>query len=175
MCARGIVPRSRLAGIATALVYDDTTARLIQRLKFEGRRDGLELLVAWLAARIGSLRANALVPIPRHWRRIREQGCDPTFELARALARQADLPLQARALSRARHVPPQTDLPRSERLRNVRGSFRAAPGTLRGRRVLLLDDVTTTGATLREAARELRARSGARSVRPVALAATPAL
>ena len=57
----------------------------------------------------------------------------------------------------------------------MRGSFAARRGALRGRRVVLLDDVTTTGATLREAARVLRGAAGAKSLTPVALAGTPAL
>jgi predicted amidophosphoribosyltransferase len=57
----------------------------------------------------------------------------------------------------------------------VRGSFRARPGALAGRRALLLDDVTTTGATLAEAGRTLRAAARPRSLTPLALAGTPAL
>jgi predicted amidophosphoribosyltransferase len=94
--------------------------------------------------------------------------------LARALARRNGVPLLDRALSRARPTPPQTGLSVAARTRNVAQSFLAASGALRGRRVLLLDDVATTGATLLEAARCLRQASGARRITLVALAGTPA-
>ena len=79
-----------------------------------------------------------------------------------------------RVLWRAHPVRPQTGLSPAERRANVRGSFAAARGALRGRRVLLLDDVATTGATLREAARVLRTRAGARAIVLAAAAGTPA-
>jgi len=96
------------------------------------------------------------------------------YTLARALSRRTGVPLAGRALARARATPPQTGLSISARKANVALSFRARPGALSGRRVLLLDDVATTGATLVEAARCLRQSSGARRISLVALAGTPA-
>jgi predicted amidophosphoribosyltransferase len=69
---------------------------------------------------------------------------------------------------------PQTELPAGRRSGNVAGSFTARESALRNRRVLLLDDVTTTGSTLREALRTLR-RARPRAIIPVALAGTPTL
>lgn len=157
----------------TALAYEGTAARLVQRFKFERRLDALEVLLEPLVARVAGLRADGVVPVPRHPRRVRELRSDPAFDLARALARRARLPLWSRALHRTRPTPPQTDLPPPERRANVRGSFGAAAGSLAGLRVLLVDDVATTGATLAEATRVLRARSRARAVVRVALAGTP--
>jgi predicted amidophosphoribosyltransferase len=147
----------------------------VRRFKFERRRDGLRVLMPLLVERVVRLSFDAVVPVPRHPARIREQGSDPAFELARRLGRRAGVGVIDSALARTRPTRPQTGLAPEQRLRNVVGSFRARPGALRGRAALLLDDVVTTGATLSCAAAELRARSGASQVLPVALAGTEAL
>ncbi len=168
-----MVPLRSLGRTITALSYEGTSAVLIRRLKFEGRRDGRALLLEHLRARIEGLRFDAIVPVPRHWRRIREQGCDPVHDLARGLARVTGVPLRVGFLLRTRSTPPQTELRGAERRRSAAGTFGARKGALRGRSVLLLDDVTTTGATLRAAAGALRRDAGARRVVRVAVAGTP--
>jgi ComF family protein len=159
-----------LAGTATALAYSGTAANLLRRFKFDGRRDALRVLLEPLVARAAELPAGAITAVPRHPERIRARGADPLHTLARALARRSGRPFLGRALSRTRAVAPQTGLPHAARRANVRASFRAAPSTVRGRTLLLLDDVTTTGATLEEASRALAA-AGARVI-PLALAGT---
>ncbi len=173
-CAAGLRPLHELAGIATAVAYTGTGRRLVRRFKFDGRRDALAVLLGPLSARARSLGAAGVVPLPPHPARVRERGRDPVFELARALSRECGLPLW-QALSRRRPTPPQTNLSPAERRANVAGSFRARPGALSGRRAILLDDVTTTGATLAEARAELERSSDVRSVVPLALAGTPAM
>lgn len=173
-CARGLRTLERLRAVHTAIAYDGTGMELVRRFKFEGRRDALAVLVARLEVRVGALRFDAIVPLPRHVSRVRSEGCDPVHALARALARRTGVPLLDHALSRARATPPQTGLSVSARKANVAQSFRARPSALRGHRVLLLDDVATTGATLLEAARCLRRESGARRITLAALAGTPA-
>lgn len=174
-CQLQLRPLPWLGDVATALAYEATGARLIQRFKFEGRRDALEVLVVPLAERLTHFELDTVVPVPRHPDRVREQGSDPTFDLARALARQCGLELAASVLERRWATRPQTELPREQRTENVRGSFVGSANALPGRRCLLLDDVTTTGATLAEAARELSATCRPRAVTPLALAGTPAL
>jgi predicted amidophosphoribosyltransferase len=162
-----------LRGAITALSYEGTAAELIRRLKFEERRDGLPILVAELTQRLRLIRFDGIVPVPRHWRRIRAEGCDPVFELARRLGRAVDRPVWWRALRRSRMSPPQTGLSPAARRRGPAGTFQAPPGAVAGSVVLLLDDVTTTGATLRAAARELRRQGNARRVLRAAAAGTP--
>jgi len=174
-CSRQLVRARWLGEVRTALAFAGTGARLVRRFKFERRRDGLRVLMPLLVERVVRLRFDAVVPVPRHPARIREQGSDPAFDLARRLGRSVGVRVAESALTRTRPTQPQTDLTPEERLRNVTGSFQARPAALRGRSVLLLDDVVTTGATLRCAAAELRARSGASRVLPVALAGTGAL
>ena len=174
-CARGVRALPRLRAVHTAIAYDETGMKLVRRFKFEGRLDALDVLVARLAERVRSLRFDAIVPIPRHVARVRSEGSDPVWTLARALARSTGVPVVRGALLRARATPPQTGLSLAARRANVAASFRARPGALAGRRVLLLDDVATTGATLVEAARSLRSASGARSITLAALAGTEAM
>jgi ComF family protein len=162
-------------GVITAVSYEGTAAELIRRLKFEGRRDAIPVLVELLAHRVAELSFEGIVPIPRHWRRVRDQGCDPVHDLGRALARATGRPLWERPLCRSRLTLPQIVLSPAQRRRNPAGSFHARPGALSGRAVLLLDDVTTTGATLRVAARALRQGGAARRVLRVAVAGTPTL
>lgn len=103
-----------------------------------------------------------MVPIPLHPVRRRERGFNQAALLADALSRRADVPV-GRGLRRVRATVAQTRLPREGRLANVRGAFAGIPEIVEGSRVLLLDDVVTTGATLGEGATELR-RAGAFSV-----------
>jgi ComF family protein len=96
-----------------------------------------------------------VLSIPMHWRRRLARGYDHARILAATLARELDLPL-GHELIRIRHTPPQAHLSKTRRLENVRGAFDASgKTTLAGSHVLLVDDVTTTGATADEATRAL--------------------
>jgi len=113
-----------------------------------------------------------VVPIPLHRRRRRSRGFNQAELLARVVSRQLELPLETRILVRARNTPSQVGQGKTARSRNVRGAFRCrSPRRLRGRRVLLVDDVLTTGATVSEAARTLR-RGGVIGVTAAVLART---
>lgn len=98
-----------------------------------------------------------VVPVPMHWLARLGRGCDHAKILARSVAKNLDLPM-ARLLIKVRNTSPQASLSRSARLENIKGAFRAAGASpLAGANVLLVDDVTTTGATADEAARILLA------------------
>lgn len=174
-CRRSLVPLAQLRGVRTAVTYEGIGAELVRRFKFQGRNDALEVLLAVLAAQLAPLRFDGIVPVPRHPVRIRERGDDPVYRLGRALAREVGRPLWPNLLRRTRARPAQAGLGLAARRRNVAGSFRARARPLSGRRILLLDDVVTTGATLASAAAELRRATGVRSVLRAALAGTPAL
>jgi len=118
--------------------------------------------------------ADWVLPIPLSRRRLRERGYNQAVLLARQLTRDR---LQTDLLWRLQDTPAQTRLTRAQRLRNLRHSFALNPGQtplLKDRRVLLIDDVMTTGATLHSAARVLRQVGGAREVHACVLARTPA-
>ena len=115
---------------------------------------------------------DALVPMPLHPRRLRERGFNQALEAARPLAAKYGLPLAPESLVRMVHTPPQAGLSLAERNANVRDIF-AASGVL-GKRLLLVDDVATTGSSLRSAAKTLL-RAGAAGVAVAVVARTPSL
>ncbi len=148
--------------------YGGPLAEAIRGLKYRGRLDYLPPLAALLAegARSHFGKVEVVVPVPMHPERLRRRGVNPPELLAEPLARALGVPLVPEHLVRVRDTVPQASLAEAEREANVRGAFegRAVPG-----RVLLVDDVRTTGATLRSAAGALH-RAGARHVRVLALA-----
>ncbi len=119
-------------------------------------------------ARAACAGVDAIVPVPLHPRRLRERGYDQTSLLAGELARAAGIPRRLDLLSRPRPTATQASLDRAGRLANVQGAFVASPRA-QGLRVLLLDDVRTTGATLADAGRALLS-AGAASAQSLALA-----
>lgn len=135
----------------------------------------LSELFAEAAARAGwdGLAPDAVVvPVPASARGLAQRGFNPAGLLARRLARRVGRPLEATAL-RLRRAPEKTrGLGRRARARRVRGIFEARPKAVEGRTVLLVDDVMTTGATVR-AATEALLRAGARGVRVAVLARVP--
>ena len=104
-----------------------------------------------------------LVPIPLSKKRLRERGFNQALELARPVVRRFSFPLVPKALTRIRDTLPQRILDSGERRINVAGAFAADADAVAGKHVLLLDDVMTTGATMREAAATLLA-GGAASI-----------
>ena len=115
------------------------------------------------------IKPDILVPVPMYWTRRIWRGADHAQLLGEGLADELQLPIE-RQLVRIRNTPPQVHLNRTQRLANVRGAFRVADKpAVHGARVLLVDDVTTTGATANEAARTLL-RAGASNVALAVLA-----
>jgi len=162
-----------LAAVPYAYPWDD----LITRYKFgpaPGWSAALALLLRsapWVEPALEA--ADLLLPMPLSAPRLRQRGFNQALELARRLA-----PHKTRTdwLLRPRDTPPQSALPRHERLRNVRGAFAVDPlrqPEVQGRRVVLLDDVMTSGASLFAAAQTLR-EAGAAHITGLVLARTEA-
>ncbi len=115
---------------------------------------------------------DAVVPVPLHWLKRQLRGGNPPEELARDLARRLGKPLLARSLRRARWTTTQTRLRGGARFRNVRHAFTARASEVRGRTLLLVDDVLTSGATAQACALALKT-AGAAGVFVLTAARTP--
>jgi ComF family protein len=144
---------------------------LVQQLKY-GRELALSgYFAACLAARLGPGELpDLIVPMPLHPARLRHRGYNQAAEIGRALASRLDIPMVASACRRVRDTPPQTGLDLAQRRRNLRRAFACGPD-VSGRRVALVDDVMTSGASLNELAKTVRA-AGAAEVRCWVLART---
>jgi ComF family protein len=128
----------------------------------------------WLARTLSGevAEADLIVPVPLHPRRARERGYNQSELLSEALAISARVPHAPRLMTKIAPTRSQTTLGRHDRRKNLRGTFALTGGAEAfGKRIVLVDDIYTTGCTVEECARVLR-RGGAKSVRVVTLART---
>jgi len=164
MISRGVAP------------FEGPVREAVHYFKFCGRRELAypfgELMAALLVQLFPFRSFSAVVPVPLHINRLRERGYNQAALLAGVIARILKIPLQEEALLRVRETPSQTSLSRQEREANMKNAF--IPGKeallLKGKRVLLVDDVYTTGATVKECCQVL-ASAGVGEVYVIALAA----
>jgi ComF family protein len=148
--------------------YEGTLRKLIHLFKYSGMRRLARPLSDLLAAALPRDRQfDAVTPVPLHWRRRWQRGFNQSELLARAIARRRGIPL-IRALRRGAATQAQAGLSNSQRRENVAAAFRARR-RVAGLRILLIDDVMTTGATAGACARALK-KAGAKSVSLAALA-----
>ncbi|WP_375208870.1 ComF family protein [Hyphomonas jannaschiana] len=174
ICAVCIARPPRWDRARAAFVYDPASRRLVLDLKRSGRRDGLGTFAGWMtqAGRTLLDEADVIVPVPLHYGRLATRGFNQSAWLGGALSRRTGVPMVVDALKRTRRTPTQGGLSARARRRNVAGAFALRPnraGHIQGKRVLLIDDVLTTGATLGACTRALR-RAGARQVDVLVLA-----
>lgn len=178
-CGACLVDPPPLDGVLAALDYAPPWDRLVARFKFG---DALDLAAVfarlverrWRAS--GDAPPQLLLPVPLSAQRLRERGYNQSWELARRLGSALGCPADAGLLLRIRDTAHQIAFPVAQRAANVRAAFAVEPrrrAELRGRRVTVVDDVMTTGATAAEIARTLR-QAGAAEVRLWVLARTPA-
>lgn len=159
-------------GNTALLPYDGTVSDAIRRLKYAGEPWRAEGFASLFAAR-SAPDVDMVIPVPLHKRRLRERGYNQSLLLAEQLVRVWQLPLYAEGLVRTVNTKHQVGFSRAERMRNVAGAF-AVPqdkrAALAGKRVLLVDDVMTTGSTLLACARALH-EGGVKNVESITLAA----
>jgi ComF family protein len=150
----------------SAYLYADALRELIHLFKY-GKRRYLGsflggLLADSLRSKAAELSFDAIVPVPLHWWRYCSRGFNQATDLARPLSRQLHVPILKKNLRRIRHTPPQVSLSPKERKSNIRNAFKVSrPAKVRGKRLLLIDDIITTGSTLNECARVLKAAGAA--------------
>jgi ComF family protein len=159
-------------GLRASFVYDATARELVHALKYQGVSALAPPMASFMAqtAQHEALAADIVVPVPLSGMRQRTRGYNQAEALARTLGRELGLPVRPAALRRRRHTPPQVrSRDAGERRRNVAGAFQGEGNEVAGRAVLLVDDVTTTGATLSACAGALR-QAGAGAVWALAFA-----
>lgn len=181
-CLRCLFQAPRVSGARAAFEFGGALATAVRRLKWQHVPELAPALGALLDAALARAppewrAVDVIVPVPLHRARLRKREFNQAALLAAALleaarAREAPLgrvPLETRALVRVRDTPPQTGLDATARRRNVLGAFTVrAPARVRGKRVLVVDDVMTTGATADACAAALFA-AGAVTVRVLTL------
>ena len=161
-CLRQPPPFTRVHAVGP---YAGTLQEAVQRFKYRGQLSLEQPLGTLLAEAVlagGGKRPDLVIPVPLHRNRLRERGYNQALQLARRAGRLLDVPVAPELLCRTRETPSQQGLDAAARNSNLKGAF-AVAGPLRGRRLLLVDDVLTTGATVRECAAVLH-RAGAATI-----------
>ncbi len=166
LCPSCVVWRSDIDSIRSPLQFEGLSREIIHQLKYKGLRS-LALPLAtilrdYLAA--NPVAADVIVPVPLHPKRLNQRGYNQSALLARELATLSRLPLNSSCLVRVRHKPPQAKTNSvQQRRENVVDAFSCRDSSLKEREVLLIDDVSTSGATLDACAKALKV-AGAKKV-----------
>jgi ComF family protein len=146
-----------------AVRYDEVARTLVHALKYHDRTDLAPSMGRWMARAGRELLDDADLPVPLHWRRGFSRRFNQSGALARSISQHSGVPVARDALRRIRPTEHQVGLTRAERASNVQGAFQVAMerrAEIQGRRVILIDDVLTSGATADACARALlRARA----------------
>ncbi|NJD89957.1 MAG: ComF family protein [Geobacter sp.] len=157
-----------------ALLFDGPVRELIHQFKYSGKtmlRRPLALLAAdHLGQFVSESRPDMIIPVPLHKKRLRQRGFNQAILLGEIFAKRWELPLLRNTLRRVRWTEPQVNLSAVERLENVKGAFAiSGVSDFSGKRILLVDDVYTTGSTVKECAKILK-HAGAEAVNVVTVA-----
>lgn len=151
---------SSLFGVRAGTRYSGVAKELVARLKFSGAQAATRPIAARLLPFLSPGHALVVMPVPTATSRVRGRGYDQAKLLAREMSRQAKLPYLDCLVRRGQTH--QVGSSRDQRLLQLQGAFRvASPQKVRGKHILLIDDVLTTGATLEEAAKLLKAHGAA--------------
>ena len=150
----------------SAVIYNEASRKIILAFKYSDRLHSVHTFAPWLIRSGRTLieQTDFIVPVPLHRRRLRERRFNQSALLAQEIAARTEKAHIPDALLRIRHTQPQQGLSVKERNKNVRGAFAVKESylkTLKGKNVLLIDDVFTSGATLNECARILKAKGAA--------------
>ena len=176
-CSRCLQTPPPYAAARAALRYEGACRDLIHRFKYEYKsylRRPLGLLTAHLLADFATQQQpDLLVPVPLHVSRLRHRGFNQAVLLGEVLSRQWQIPLLRQGLKRTRPTTPQIELTLEQRIHNLHNAFSVTDSSvIRDRRIMLVDDVFTTGSTLAASALALR-QAGCHSVSAVTVAHAP--
>ncbi len=162
-------PPEGLDGLSAGLQYSDELGTVFYRFKKKERRDYAPFLAQFITIP-EAWRAELLLPVPLHWWREYRRTYNQSFLLAEYVSSRFGIPICRDLLTRIRPTPQQKMLNEKQRRKNLKGAFQAAP-ECKGRSIVLIDDVITTGSTLSECARTLK-KAGAYRVYAACVACT---
>ena len=140
----------------STVYYDEASKPLLLSFKFHDHTENAPFLARWLllgGKDIWDAGTDVIIPIPLHYTRMIKRRYNQSALLAKELSHLSGIPVDFHSVVRHRKTRPQVEFSGHERVKNVKDAFRVKyPQNLRGKRVLLIDDVMTTGSTLRECA-----------------------
>ena len=166
VCAKCLMKRPLFLKARSAVQYDEASKKLLLPFKHADRLDLVPLLVKLMRPTANDLmpETDIILAVPLHWLRLLKRKYNQSDELAYRLAKIYHKTYVPNVLKRQRATPSQGHLTAQERNRNVRGAFKVThPNKIKGKRILLIDDVLTTGSTVNECTKVLL-KAGAKSV-----------
>ncbi len=152
----------------SVFIYTEPIKRSIIQFKFKGNtalaNDLAKMLLFHLQDFLGQIKPETVIPVPLHLKRLRERGYNQCVLLAQIIAKYLKIPCEKMVLKKVKPTLPQVGLSQAQRHKNVKGSFAVIhPQLVKGKRILLIDDVFTTGSTVNECAKVLH-KAGASGV-----------
>lgn len=174
VCASCLKNRPAYDHARSALVYEETSRDLILGFKHGDQTQNVHAFIPWLKMAGAPFwpEADVLIPVPLHWTRLLRRRYNQSALMAQALGKDMNIPVHLSALARQRATPTQGHLKAKDRARNVRAAFIVRPQFhtyIKDKNIVLMDDVYTTGSTVKECAQALRA-AGAGQVNVLTLA-----
>ena len=183
-CGKPLKPRHfcRLCGVSdfhftaarAPYLYEGPVSAMIRKLKYHNAMDLAPILAQLLADYWKKIQweADVVIPIPLSEKRRMQRGYNQSELIAKDFGITVGIPCDTRALMKQQDTPHQVGLSAEERQANLKGAFAAEPKLVRGKRILLLDDVMTTGSTFSECS-DVLLKTGAKSVYCLSVATTP--
>jgi ComF family protein len=176
LCGECMNERPIYAHARAAFRYDEYSRKLITSFKYSDHTELAKIYATWLAKAGGELIATSdyIIPVPLHYWRFISRRYNQSALLAQALGKKTGIKYLPTALKRTRHTKAQTGLSKTERSKNVSGAFTLNTrykSLIKGKNILLIDDVLTTGATINQCSKQLL-KSGAMQVNVLTLART---
>jgi ComF family protein len=158
MCGRCRGTRLYYERLSSWVSFEGPIREAVHELKYRHNVGLGEILAKQLVELVGSLNwdVDYIVPVPLGSKRLQERGYNQVMLLARPIAWELDIPLKRKALTRTRETRSQVGLSREQRITNVQNAFTAKEHVINGKRILLVDDVVTTGATINACAKALK-------------------
>ncbi len=182
LCGRCIKKPPAFDYVYSPLCYEEDVIRLVHQLKFSekiafSRTLGEIMLECWKLETMKNSNVDAsskpdyLLPVPLHKSRMRQRGFNQSIELSRVIAKKLNIPIEYDGVGRIRSTSAQTGLNAIQRRKNIKGAFKVVQ-KISAKRVLIIDDVMTTGSTVNELARILK-KAGIEQVGVLCLARAP--